>query len=246
MTLVNPSHRGQGIARMVAAGLAEQAVALNLCGLHDYPVTVHAATQRIAKGYGVDTGLLLANMPADVSFTSMDATSGGRSSSLIRWLPFGRAPKREVFLPERYRRRIVSLYAAAKLERTLGGSRRPTISTSALETITDDRRGILRLRVTRIGVDLRPLVAAAHETGFIVAQIDLPLSDPGTPAATRELRTLGYSFAGLLPEYRDGDVLRLQWLSPKAGESAAAVLSSTATRAIEAFVLEDRLGLGSG
>jgi hypothetical protein len=51
---------------------------------------------------------------------------------------------------------------------------------------------------------------------------------------------MGYSFAGLLPEYRDGDVLRVQWLSPEASASASAVLSTDTTRAIEAFVVEDR------
>jgi hypothetical protein len=54
---------------------------------------------------------------------------------------------------------------------------------------------------------------------------------------------MGYSFAGLLPEYRDGDVLRMQWLSPEASASGSAVLSTDTTRAIEAFVLEDRVGL---
>jgi hypothetical protein len=35
----------------------------------------------------------------------------------------------------------------------------------------------------------------------------------------------------------------MQWLSLEAHASSAAVLSTTATRAIEAFVLEDRAGL---
>ena len=45
MTLVDPAFRGLGIARRVAGGLAKQAIALGLVGVHDYPVTVHAATQ---------------------------------------------------------------------------------------------------------------------------------------------------------------------------------------------------------
>ena len=61
MTLVDPTFRGRGIARRVAVGLAEQSMALGLVGVHDYPVTVHAATQRIGAGFGVDTGLMLAN-----------------------------------------------------------------------------------------------------------------------------------------------------------------------------------------
>jgi hypothetical protein len=38
------------------------------------------------------------------------------------------------------------------------------------------------------------------------------------PAATETLRAREFSFAGLLPEYRDGDVLRMQWLAESVDE----------------------------
>ena len=249
MTLVDPAHRGKGIARQVAVGLAEQSVALGLVGVHDYPVTVHAATQRLAKGYGADTGLMLANMPADVSFENMETPAGGaRSSSIIRWLPFGRAPRREVYLPHRYQAQLMDLYEEARLDRRArsapGNAGREA---STLEVKHDSRRQITRLASTRIGSDLLDRVVAetrvASDVGAVVAHVDLPLCDPGAPAAVEALRPHGYSFAGLLPEYREGDVLRLQWLSPEATASAAAVLSSEETRAIEAFVLHDRADL---
>ncbi len=247
MTLVDPLHRGKGITRQVAVGVAQESVALGLIGVHDYPVTVHAATQRLAKGYGVDTGLMLANVPADVAFQEMKTSAlGQRSSSLMRWLPFGRAPQRAVYLPERYREQLTSLYAEAHLSRSVrGADATASPRSSELESKLDTRRKILRVGVTRVGADLAARVEedtrSSMKAGAIVAHVDLPLSDRGTSIAAVELRALGYSFAGLLPEYRDGDVLRLQWLSPEASASAAAVLSTEATRAIEAFVLEDRL-----
>lgn len=245
MTLVDPAHRGKGIARQVAVGLAERSVALGLIGVHDYPVTVHAATQRLAKGFGVDTGLMLANMPADVSFQEMETPAPGqRSSSLIRWLPFGRAPHRDVYLPERYRARIEALYGEARLPRTILEASVVRAHSSEFEASFDTRRKILRIGVARVATDLDAKVESetqkAAKGGAIVAHVDLPLSDPGTPSLSVALRALGYSFAGLLPEYRDGDVLRLQWLSPEAQASTSAVLSSDATRAVEAFVFEDR------
>jgi hypothetical protein len=113
--------------------------------------------------------------------------------------------------------------------------------------VLDTRRKIVRIGVTRIGADLDARVEAetrtASDGGAIVGHVDLPLSDPGAPFAAVVLRAMGYSFAGLLPEYRDGDVLRMQWLSPEASASGSAVLSTDTTRAIEAFVLEDRVGL---
>ncbi len=166
MTLVDPLHRGKGIARQVAVGLAQQSVALGLIGVHDYPVTVHGATQRLAKGFGVDTGLMLVNMPADVAFREMETPAPGqRSSSLMRWLPFGRAPQRDVYLPERYHERLVSLYAEARLPRSIReADATVSVQLSELEVVLDTRRKIARIGVTRIGADLDARVEAETRT----------------------------------------------------------------------------------
>jgi serine/threonine-protein kinase RsbW len=246
MTLVDPAFRGRGIARRVAVGLAQRSMALGLVGVHDYPVTVHAATQRIGSGFGVDTGLMLANMSGDVVFQEMETPSpGARTSSLIRWLPFGLAPERSVYLPERYREQIEALYIEALLSRTLLqsdeliGDREPE-----LERTYDERRRILRVAVTRGGSDVAAKIGAeirdAAKHGCLVTHVDLLLTDPATPAASEALREHGFSFAGLLPEYRDGDVLRMQWLADSVDDDSFSVLSTEATRAIESFVLNDR------
>lgn len=246
MTLVDPAFRGRGIARRVAIGLAEQSIALGLVGVHDYPVTVHAATQRIGAGFGVDTGLMLANMPADVDFQEIDnPAEGARTSSLIRWLPFGRAPERTVHLPERYREQIEAFYTEAYLPRTILKLDSGIIGAEAeLEPSYDARRQTLRIAVAQAGSDLGTQVHAerleATKRGGLIAHVDLWLGDSGTPAAVELLRDLGFSFAGLLPEYRNGDVLRLQWLSPSVDDRVSGVLSTDASRSIEELVLNDR------
>ena len=246
MTLVDPAFRGRGIARRVAVGLAQQSMALGLVGVHDYPVTVHAATQRIGAGFGVDTGLMLANMPGDVVFQEMATLApGSRTSSLIRWLPFGLAPERSVYLPERYREPFEALYADAHLTRSvLRSDEELGDHESELEQAYDERRQILRVVVTRAGSDLAARVEAATreaaQRGALVAHVDLRLADPAVPAATEGLRTQGFSLAGLLPEYRAGDVIRLQWLADSVDETAFSVLSTDATQAIAALVLNDR------
>lgn len=246
MTLVDPAFRGRGIARRVAVGLAKQSMALGLVGVHDYPVTVHAATQRIGAGFGVDTGLMLANMPADVVFEEIDnPAEGARTNSLIRWLPFGVAPPRNVCLPGRYREPIEALYAEAHLRRTaIEPDDDPGARDSELEQVYDERRRILRVTAIRAGRDLPSKIRAAtgdaEKRGGLVVHVDLRLADPATPVATDTLRSQGFSFAGLLPEYRDGDVLRMQWLADSVDDTAASILSTDSTRAIEAFVLRDR------
>ncbi|MEM7138378.1 MAG: GNAT family N-acetyltransferase [Myxococcota bacterium] len=247
MTLVDPAHRGRGIARQVAVGLAERSIAMGLVGVHDYPVTVHGATQRLAKGYGTDMGLMLANMPGDVSFEDMETdASAARTSSLVRWLPFGRAPARDVVVPPIYADCIRTLYEEALLSRTMLAPEEADLAAATeLETRIDQRRRIVRFTVGRSGVDLVDQVAGGLEEarGVVVAHIDLPLADPSTPSATEALRGRGFFFSALLPEYHDGDVLRLQWLEPSVRVAEAEVVARDATRAIEAYVVEDRASL---
>ena len=246
MTLVDPGFRGRGIARRVARGLVQRGIGIGLIGVHDYPVTVHAATQRIGAGFGVDTGLMLANIPDDVVFEQMERKPGGlRSSSLVRWLPFARTSERRVYLPERYRERIEALYGQAFLPRVAQDS----VSTlgsgeSELHRVYDERRRVLRIEVDGAAPDLAAAIdeqrSAAMDRGCLVAHVDLHLGDALTPTATEALRGLGFFFAALLPEYRHGDLLRLQWLSDSVEVEVADVLSADSMRAIEAFVLHDR------
>jgi serine/threonine-protein kinase RsbW len=98
--------------------------------------------------------------------------------------------------------------------------------------------------VLRAGSDLREQIERARrdavERGALVAHADLSLASPSTAAAASVFRALGFFFAGLLPEYRDGDVLRVQWLSDAVEYPEESVLSTDATRALEKFVLNDR------
>ena len=108
----------------------------------------------------------------------------------------------------------------------------------------DPRRQTLKARVARSGADLRSRLAReldeATHRGALVAHVDLPLSHPATPSAAQDIRSLGFFFAGLLPEYRDGDVLRMQWVSDSVSVGEADAITASSTRSIEAFVLEDR------
>ncbi len=72
-----------------------------------------------------------------------------------------------------------------------------------------------------------------------VGHLDLPLADAGTPHVAEESRALGFFYAGLLPEYCDGDILRMQRLGHRTVEAATPVLDTPAGRAITDLVMND-------
>jgi serine/threonine-protein kinase RsbW len=73
------------------------------------------------------------------------------------------------------------------------------------------------LRVEEPGADLREFVLVRLrelcQQRVDCIYVDLPLSHPAVEEAGSRLDELGFFFGGVLPELRDGDVLRLQFLN---------------------------------
>jgi len=247
LTLVDPNYRGQGLARRLGVEISRMAVEMGLVGLHDYPVTVHGATQRLAAEQAHTVGLLLDNLPADVQFNSMEAGSRGEATaSLVRYFPAGEQPERDVYVSEVYAELAASLYERSGLPRRIvagDGVRVPVepATETGFEREYDERRGVLKLTVSSTGPSTAALEreALAEQGGSRAIQVDIPLRDPHAPLVAAALRRIGFFFGALLPEYRDGDVLRLQRLPNPPAASAAPVLETSTMREVADFVLRD-------
>lgn len=79
--------------------------------------------------------------------------------------------------------------------------------------------------------------ARAHPAD--VVHVDLSLADPAVAPASETLREQGFFLCALLPEYRDGDVLRLQRISRAELPDATAFATDEARDLID-FLERDR------
>jgi hypothetical protein len=140
---------------------------------------------------------------------------------------------------------VSDIYASVGLDRRLVDGeadlpRRP----ACLRPVIDAPRGRILIAVESIGEDLVPEVARRLRdplaSSMQIAQLDLPLADPAAPAAVEALRELHFFFGGLLPEFSEGDVLRLQSVQSHAIDSASVALVSEVGRRLLDFVLADR------
>jgi serine/threonine-protein kinase RsbW len=249
-TIVDPRWRNQGLAARLAAALIDVSRRLGAVGFHHYPTTAHPIMQRLAvQAGGVETGVMLAYIPEGTEYRDLGgASEQGRLAVVTVYQPLDPAPAREVFLPPRYAPMLRAIHERAGLEREALAPpevSRGVSSSTRMSSRLDDRRGLLRIHVDRAGRDVLARVREAMGAGPVEAtHVDLLLSDPGAPRAVEALRTRGFFFCALLPEFAATDVLRLQHLRETVGTGTPPDLVHPEAREILRAALADREAAG--
>jgi hypothetical protein len=242
-SIVDPRLRGRQIVARLAAGAIDLCREGGFIGFHHYPTTVHPIMQKLAvQGGGTETGIMLDYIPSGTEYREIEGGArADRPAVVVVYQPLAPTPPREVFVPERYAAIAQEIYARGRFPRTV--RREPATLPSAASEVrvaSDARRGLVRIAVDRIGADLHAKVAAAlaERRDAAVSHADLPLAAPEVAAAVEILRELGFSFCAILPEYLEGDVLRLQ-RSASANAPSPDLVTDDARRLL-AVILRDR------
>lgn len=227
---VLPAWRGQKVFERLKAFLLEAArdgvpypgrPPRKFLGLYSEAATIHPFTQKVNLRLGCrETGLLLAYGPASMHFKAIEGgTRPLRQSAMLTYGRTNAEPHRDVHAPARHRAILARIYAELSLDRgfhetsgTLGDR------LAEVESRARPEWGQGYLVVKSCGRDLVSHVKQQLDALCLqrldVVILDLPLADPGTPAACEALEPLGFFFGGVLVERRpEGDVLRLQYLN---------------------------------
>jgi len=244
--IVDSRYRGRKLVLEVGLALASTLSELGLLGLYLYATTAHAISQKLCLATGsIEAGILIGFLPeATSSRQILSRAVSHRYPSILLYRPIGKAPARTVHLPASYRPIAGDLYRRSGLEREIvdGSADLPARSTIQ-RAVLDAPRDLVRFVVESPGADLVQQVAQRlRDPGMDsmeAVQLDLPLADPATPAAVEGLRPLGFFFAAILPELRDGDVIRLQAVKSRAVDRASISLASAKGRELLDLVLEE-------
>jgi serine/threonine-protein kinase RsbW len=245
--IVDSRFRGRQLILQTGARLAQELMHLDLIGLYQFATTAHAISQRLVLATSsIETGVLLGYLPETTSSMQRpDDPLGWRIPSIMLYLPLGEAPAREAYTPGRYREVVSDIYSRIGLERRLVEADAALPEARArLRLVLEPARSLARIEVERAGGDLVPevgkLLREALSSDAQIVHLDLRLSDPCTPESAERVRGLGFFFGGILPELREGDVLRLQSVREEPRDrSEIEVFSEVGERLLD-FVLEDR------
>lgn len=229
VAVVLPSYRGKRLFERMKRFLMDAArdgvptpnrPPRKLLGLFSEGATVHPFTQMVNNSVGAhEIGSMLAFAPASMQYKAIEGgTRAARQNTFMYYARTNPEPHRDVHAPPRHWPMLSTIYEQANLDRALAAPAPCTTETSEIESRSRAEWGHGYINVKRCGSDLPALIKqqlhllCREKVECVI--LDLPLADPGTPAACEAAEALGFFFGGIHPEKRpDGDVLRLQYLN---------------------------------
>jgi hypothetical protein len=215
--MVLAEHRHHHLLEQMRVLLEQEAHRLGLRGIFGRTVTNHVYSQKAVERFGEKPcGVSLGRTPR--TFQNMRAPLFQRMSIVFYFKYLQPEQCRPLHLPARHRAMCSSIYQqfgiAAQWQdetATLGPGQH------AVDFRPELQRAIIQ--VHRVGHDTMEAVRSVRrELGGAgraeVIYLELPLTQPGTPAVCEAAEAERFFFSGIAPLYlTDGDALRLQYLA---------------------------------
>ena len=221
--VVDPRYRGRGLFQMMKNYLKDFVTQENVVGIYGEAVTVHPFSQKgsIELG-GRETGFLLGYSPGTVKFESISEDERPRRQSVaMMFTPLLASGPETIYVPEAYEKIMAEIYDRLEYKRKIiaeNGStgvkgRHPGAASVSIRHDHNQARIIIE-RIGRKTIDeIRFHLKHLTLERFDCIYVDLPVKQKGAGYVGSVLRETGFFFGCVIPEYGDGDVLRLQYLN---------------------------------
>jgi anti-sigma regulatory factor (Ser/Thr protein kinase) len=249
--MVNPRYRGLSLFKEMKKYLRDFAVNTGMYGLYSEAVTIHPFTQKGNLSLGAkETGIMLAFASENITFKKInnDKLSEQRQAVVLFYLKTNQEPQRKVYLCEKFYPVLSKVYEQLGLDREVIKVHE-TGSTIFLPGMTE--------MTTTIKPDMNTAVVsvtnASNDTyGLITRQVrelclkkietiyvELPVDEAAVAMLAAELNQGGFMLSGIVPELRNGDVLKLQYLNHVFVDPAKIVTVSDHTRELLGVIMLD-------
>lgn len=237
--MVDPRFRGLSLFKEMKRFLFAHAAAKGLYGIYSEAVTIHPYTQKGNLTLGSrETGILLSYVSDNIAFKKIGSEKMGQRQTLVLFYSRLNPEKmRRVCVPSVYRGLVERIYAENRMNREV-----EEVTETVIPTGTDTRLEIqLRhdafndasIELHQIGEDALSMIL--HHTRELCEKkvdavyLNLPMASREAAILAGRLAEKGFLFAGIIPELKDGDVLKLQYLNNVSFDpSKVTVVSDTA------------------
>ncbi len=214
IAVVTPRYRRKGLMKKLLERMLDDATELGFTALYGDAVSMHTMSQRTNLQYDFqETAIQLGELPPG-SVQLLKGLEG--AGNLITFFKFLKeAEEYDVYLPASHKKMLTNLYSRLGVKRNcINGAHPPLPKESEIHLTIDKCHKTATIEIITYGWDVEKRLMAKlvglEGKGLNTQYLDLRLKDPYTPKACSIFEGLGFIFSGLLPEYSDGDILRLQ------------------------------------
>ena len=208
-------------------------------GVFSEAVTIHPYTQQGNLSLGShETGILLSYVSENVAFKKIgDERMGQRQALILFYSRLNPEPQRSVFAPSIYVTLIGRIYAEnlmnRQIQEVIESDYQNGLDTQLEIQVRQDAFNDATIELHQIGDDAFAMIL--HHTRELCEKkveavyLNLPMQSSEAAILACKLADKGFLFAGVIPELKDGDILKLQYLNNVSFDpSKITVVSDTA------------------
>jgi anti-sigma regulatory factor (Ser/Thr protein kinase) len=243
--VIHPDFKGLGIYNRLAEHTLAKARGLGLAALYAQCVTIHPYSQKAAHTHGYrESAVAVGRARASIRLEGNRLTrTGNRHGIVLDYLLFDHPPRR-LFLPERYRERILETYGQLGLEPA--EARKAPSGSEGISAQLDAGLNIGAISVPSWSpgseADLSRAFhyLLAKHCDMVYADIELELTG-AVDEAVEALNRQGFFYCGVVLLGRGGrDQLRLQYENTVDVDEDVIVCYSEEAQALRRFVFADK------
>jgi serine/threonine-protein kinase RsbW len=245
--IVDNRFRGRKLFEKMKINLLEYAKNKGIYGIYSEATTAHPYSQKGNVTLGaVETGFMLGFAPESLSIKTIETMSKEmRLSGLFYYLKINEEPLRTLYVPENQKTVLKHMIERIGLSRDLG-SAEPDLqfpNNTIVQTRIRPEWGHAVISLQEYGEDfisvMKALLREIRNQNISAIFIDLPLTQTATPYFYAEMEKLGFSFSCYVPEYEDGDVIRMQYLNNFTLDPSKISVFSEEGKKLLSYVIDD-------
>lgn len=223
--MVDPRYRGHNLFKLMKLYLKDYANNNQMFGLYSEAVTIHTFTQQGNITLGAkETGIMLAYVKEKLTFKKInnDQMLDQRQAVVLYYLKTSQEPHRQVFICEKFYPILKKVYDNLELSRDVkmiaDNTEYPaTIVNTVMSTNMKPDLNVAVISLSEIGQDAFDLVRTQLREFCLnkveTIYLEMPVDNPTSAVLSEKLTGLGFMLSGIVPELRNGDFLKLQYLN---------------------------------
>lgn len=250
VAMVDPRYRGSNLFKRLKQFLSEYAQNKGMYGLYSEAVTIHPFTQKGNISLGArEIGVMLAYVTESITFKKISTEQADTRQSVVQYfLRTNKEPHRVIYVNPKFYDIISKIYHNLDFDREIvqilpNQVTEPFGENTHYTTSVKSDLNVADIKLEKFGTDalrivkhqLKELCLRKIDTIYLT----FPLSEPFAGLLMQQCNEIGFLFSGIIPEFADGDIIKMQYLNNVRIEREKIVLVAELANEILNVILSD-------